>query len=315
MNASPPRKVLALVNPRSGISAMTPDVFDVMSKVWDQPEIDLSFQFSRSEADGRAKVRRAVQAGVDTVLVVGGDGMVNTIGAELVGTDVALGVVPTGSGNGFARHFDVPLQPAEAVQSLWTARRVRIDVGAANGRPFFVTCSMAWDATIVRSFERSPVRGVVPYVLAGVYEFLEYKPQPFVVQVDDGPRRTFEDPLVFTVANLTQYGGGALIAPSACPDDGHLELVYIARRHAPALLPLVPRLFTGTFDRSTYVKTFRLKHLRATRAEAGPIQVDGELVQAPGEVEITVLPRALTVLVPARHERHTALTAPSPQPA
>lgn len=292
------RKVLALINPRSGVVGAAADIMTTVGRHWDRPDIDLSFQFSQSESDGRAKVRRAIEAGVDTVLVVGGDGMVNTIGAELVGTEVALGVVPTGSGNGFARHFDIPLQPDDASKALVKARRQPIDVGVANGRSFFVTCSMAWDATIVRTFEKSPVRGVIPYVLAGVYEFLDYQPQPFSVVLDDQPERVFEDPLVFTVANLTQYGGGAQIAPSACPDDGFLELVFIARRHAPALLPMLPRLFTGTFDRTPYVKTFRLSRMKVKRRQPAPIQVDGELVEAPADVEIRVLPRALSVLIP-----------------
>ena len=67
------------------------------------------------------KVRRAIDRGTDTVLVVGGDGMVNTIGSELVNTDVRLGVVPAGSGNGFARHFKIPLHPIAAAQALLTA--------------------------------------------------------------------------------------------------------------------------------------------------------------------------------------------------
>ncbi len=292
------RKVLALVNPRSGVSGAAADAMRIVARHWDRSGIDLSFKFSHSESDGRAKVRRAIESGIDTVLVVGGDGMVNTIGGELVGTDVALGVVPTGSGNGFARHFDIPLQPDDAAEALVKARRQSIDVGMANGRSFFVTCSMAWDATIVRTFEKSPVRGVFPYVLAGVYEFIDYQPQPFTVILDGEPERVFEDPLVFTVANLTQYGGGAQIAPSACPDDGFLELVFIARRHAPALLPMLPRLFTGTFDRTPYVKTFRLSRMKVRRRQPAPIQMDGELLEAAAEIEIEVRPRALSVLIP-----------------
>ncbi|HEY5621028.1 MAG TPA: acylglycerol kinase family protein, partial [Pontiella sp.] len=96
------KQVLVLINPKSGTG--TPCRYiEAIEKVWDTPEHDLSFQFTQSAQDGAAKVRRAVERGTETVLVVGGDGVVNTIGSELVNTPVRMGVVPAGSGNGFAR--------------------------------------------------------------------------------------------------------------------------------------------------------------------------------------------------------------------
>ena len=127
------------------------------------------YQFSKSIGDSRNKVKDAIEHDVDTVIVVGGDGMINSIGNLLLGTGVILGVIPTGSGNGFARHFEIPLQPEKAIRSLAKGRVTEIDVGTANGRPFFITCSLAWDAAIVKSFEKSPVRGILPYVFAATY--------------------------------------------------------------------------------------------------------------------------------------------------
>lgn len=151
-------------------------IYRALEQGWDLPSLDLTLQISQTAEDGRAKVRRAVEEGVDTVLVVGGDGMVSTMGAVLVGSDVALGVVPAGSGNGFARHFGIPLEPAKAIRALARAERRRIDVGTVNERPFFVTCGMAWDAALARSFAKSPFRGVLPYVFSGAYELLGYVP-------------------------------------------------------------------------------------------------------------------------------------------
>ncbi len=292
------RKVRVLLNPRSGVSRSFGEIQEVFERYWDHPGIDLTFQFSKNFEDGQAKARRAVAEGVDTMLVVGGDGMVNSIGSVLIGTDVALGVVPTGSGNGFARHFDIPLIPQKAVQALADAHRRRIDVGLANSRPFFVTCSMAWDAAIVRTFEKSPVRGVLPYVLAGAYELIAYEPQSFRVKLDGGGPIDFKEPMVFTVANLTQFGGGARIAPTACPDDGDLELVVVARRDAPWLVRDLPKLWDGRVDQLDRVTTTRFSTLHVERENAAAIQVDGELIESQADVTITVEPRSLTVLVP-----------------
>lgn len=296
------RKVRVLINPRSGVYRSFADIQDEIERCWDQPGLDISYQFSRSEQDGRAKTRRAVEEGVETVLAVGGDGMVNCVGSQLVGTEVALGVIPTGSGNGFARHFNIPLIPQKAVQALAHAGRQRIDVGTANQRPFFVTCSMAWDAAIVRSFEKFPVRGIVPYLLAGAYELINYVPQPISVTVDGDRRFTFEDPLVFTVANLTEFGGGARIAPMACPDDGVLELVVVARKNAVSVVADFVRLLDGRLQQIDKVTSLRFSRLEAKRSRPAPIQLDGEFVDGGEQVTIEVRPRALTVLTPSRQE-------------
>ncbi len=265
---------------------------------WEKPDCDLSIQFSVSPEDGRAKARRAVADGADVLLAAGGDGMVNSIGSELIGTRTALGVIPAGSGNGFARHFDIPLDVEKAVAVLAGASARAIDVGYANDRPFFVTCSLAWDAALVKHFEQSPIRGVLPYVFAAVYEFFEYKPQPFTLQTDDGETIRIEDPLLCTVANLTQYGGGAQIAPGAKADDGRLQLVTLRQKDMPWILPMLGKVFDGTLDRLREVETRSFKTLTVTRKQKGPMQLDGELVEAPAEVKLRVEPRALRVLVP-----------------
>lgn len=269
-----------------------------IDRYWDVPGIDLSYQFCQSVADSGEKVKRAVDACIDTILVAGGDGTISSVGRALVGTDVELGVVPTGSGNGFARHFGIPLSPPKAVAAMAKAKTMRIDVGVVNNTPFLVTCSMAWDASIARSFAALPVRGVLPYVFAGVQEFLGYKPQPVDIRFDSGEELHVEDPFVFTIANLTQYGGGALIAPHARPDDGSLELVVALRQDAPKLVANVGRLFNGTLDQLPEVVFRSFERMTVRREHAAPIQIDGELVDAPAEIEVRVVPGALNVLVP-----------------
>lgn len=296
---SPRREIRVLINPKSGFAQSLGATLKAIEAAWYAVGAEVVYQFSNDVADGVSKARRAVADGIETLLVAGGDGMINTIGAELVGTNTALGVIPAGSGNGFARHFNIPLQTDKAAAVLAQAMRTRIDVGTANGRPFFVTCSMAWDAALVRHFEKSPVRGIVPYVLAGAQGFLEFKPQPFRAILDEREELSFADPMVFTVANLTQFGGGARIAPQACSDDGCLELVVFSRQDFPKILPEMGRLFDGTLDRIPQVVTRRFRHLRVLRASAAELQLDGELVQAGTEVEVCVREKALNVLVPA----------------
>jgi diacylglycerol kinase family enzyme len=291
-------KVRILINPNSGMGFALDRIRRTLIEFWDRPGSELSIQFSTSKEDGQAKARKAVEEGVGRLLVIGGDGMVNTIGSVLIGTDTALGVIPAGSGNGFARHFNTPLDIVKATEALALAQSQRIDVGYADGHPFFVTCSLAWDAALVDIFDKSPVRGVLPYVFAAVYKFFEYTPQPFTLIIDNGEELTIEDPQICTVANLSQYGGGAQIAPGAQADDGQLQLVTIRQRDLPLIIPMLGKLFDGTIDRLHGIQTRPFRTLTVRRKAAGPMQLDGELIAAPAEVQISVRPLALNVLVP-----------------
>jgi len=292
------RKIRILANRRSGVRWSFDRVQRAFDRHFDRNGVEVTYQFCHSKEDCVSKVDAAVRDGIELLVAIGGDGTVNTIGSRLLETDVVLGVVPVGSGNGLARHFEMPLAPADAVESLAKATVARIDVGLINGRPFLVTASMAWDAALVRTFEKFPVRGILPYVFAGVKEFLDYKPQAISVELDTGETLNVRDPLVVTVANLTQYGGGAVIAPQAEADDGELELVIVRRDDVPFILANLPKLLSGALTHIPQFVFRRFRRLTARRAAAAPIQVDGELADAPAEVNVSLKPGALRILVP-----------------
>ena len=298
MEAIALRRILVLINPRSGLGWSFSNLRRAMDKAWDKPGIDLSYQFCQNLVDSTAKVERAISSGVDTIIVVGGDGTVNSIGRMLIGSNVTLGIIPVGSGNGFARHFSIPLSPSKAALALAGGTVQTIDVGVVGDTPFLVTASMAWEAAITESFEKSPIRGILPYVLAGVQELFEYVPQDLRVRLDASEEIVFKDPVIFTVANLSQYGGGAKIAPHARADDGYLELVVARRQDMGKLIANIGRLFDGTITRIPEVMTYQFQEMEVIRKRAAPIQIDGELVDAPVSVSVAVRPASLRVLVP-----------------
>jgi YegS/Rv2252/BmrU family lipid kinase len=290
------KKVLVLINPKSGISGPFRYIMAIQN-VWDNGEYDIFYQFSRSAVDGIEKVRRAIDLGVTTILVVGGDGMVNTIGCELVGSDVRLGVMPAGSGNGFARHFKIPMQPGPAAEALLNGQTAKIDVGKVNDRMFFVTCSLAWDGALVETFEKYPFRGLVPYVLAGAQQLLEYRAQPFHIEMD-GKEFKMKHPLIFTIANLSQFGSDFLVAPDAKADDGNLELVAIETKDMPMVLAQVHRFIEKTFHQHPLVCNHHFKKMTVRRENNSPLQIDGEIYNTTNDVTIEVIPSALNVIIP-----------------
>ena len=106
--------------------------------------------------------------------------------------------------------------------------------------------------------------------------------------------------MLFTVANMTQYGAGAQIAPEAEADDGWLQLVTLRQKDVPWVIPALHRFFDGTLGQLRRISTRSFRSLEVHRRGGGPMQIDGELIETSADVEIHVRPRALKVLVPER---------------
>ena len=294
------RKVRVFYNRRSGPGASRfHRVEEAFSKEWKDAAEDLAWYFPASREESSRMVRAALADGADCIVVCGGDGTVSSIGRELVGTGVPMGVVPLGSGNGLARHFGQDLDPAASVAQLARGVLRDLDVGYADGAPFLVSASVAWDAELVRAYDRMPLRGVGSYVLAGAVSLLDYAPQPLTATVDGTETFTIEDPFLFTIGNVSGWGGGALIDPRSDPSDGRMELVAGRRRDAPRMLADIASVFTtGTSSLPGAIcRSFR--DLLVERPEARPIQLDGELVAAGRAVRFTVESGRMKILVPS----------------
>ncbi len=296
--------VRVFVNRRSGSGWTFDAVERAFAATWSGVAQSIDYQFPDTREQAVRLTRRALAEGIDCVVVAGGDGTVNSIGVELIGSDTCLAVVPLGSGNGLARHFGLSMRPTDAIAQLARGRTRSMDVGVVAGRPFLVSCSMAWDAALVRTYNRSPVRGVWSYVFAGVVEFFDYRPQPIRAQLDCEETIELRRPILFTVGNLSGWGGGARIADDASEDDGLLELCAARQVDAPILLAHIAEVFEGGLKDVPRVIFRRFRELVIHRQDPHPIQLDGELVEAGRELCVSVRPNALRVLVPAGREQN-----------
>ena len=143
------------------------------------------------------------------------------------------------------------------------------------------------------------MRGVGSYVLAGAVSFLDYASQPITATVDGDRTFTIEDPFLFTIGNVSGWGGGALIDPSSDPSDGKMELVAGRKRDAPRMLADIASVFTTGTSSLPGAIHLSFRNLLVERPEARPIQLDGELVAAGRAVHFRVESGKMKLLVPA----------------
>jgi diacylglycerol kinase family enzyme len=255
-------------------------------------------------SDRRGHVRElavaAARSGSRLVMVWGGDGSMNEAGSALLGTDVPLGVIPAGSGNGLARELGIPMQPAAAIAAALKGRPRVIDGGELGGRPFFNVAGVGFDAHIASCFDRAPRRGLATYVRVSARELLTYRAGSYRIDCGDPesvtahitPRRA----LLVTIANSPQFGNGARITPFARVDDGRLDLVVYEEVSRFSTICALPKLFTGGIER---VRGFTTQQIERARIESDlpmTFHVDGEPVEGGTALEVRVLPRALAVI-------------------
>lgn len=285
-------KVLFIINPYSGIKNWEKVVGYVKSS-WGGTAHQFDIQTTWELGQGERLARKAVSEEFDIVVAVGGDGTINEIARGLVGTATALGVVPGGSGNGFARHFDIPLSRKAAVKLLLNPEFKRMDVGEVNGKMFLVTCGTGMDAHITKLFHAGPRMGLLSYFIATLGGLLGYKPPNIKIIMEENELEV--EPILITAANLAQYGGGVRIAPAADPFDGFLDLCIVKRMSAALVLYHWPKLFTGRIKRIPATTIIRVKDVTIITKFSEPVHIDGDPIEPANELRIKVKPKALKI--------------------
>ena len=251
-----------------------------------------------TEARGHARelAKAAVRRGARLVISWGGDGTLNEVASALAFQDVPLGLVPSGSGNGFARELGVDPRPERAIADAIRAEPRAIDLGEVDDRLFVNVAGFGFDAHVAAEFDkRGGRRGFAGYAAITARALLTYVPRTYTITTAGGCKASRA--ILVTVANSAQFGNGARIAPRALLDDGLLDLVVVEERARWRTVCHVPRLFDGTVER---IPGCSIRHVqRATIESDQPLlfHVDGEPVQGEKRARIRVHPAALRVAV------------------
>lgn len=210
---------------------------------------DADVKFTTGPADAQRYASAAVDAGHELVVAWGGDGTVNGVASGLSGSEVALGIVPAGSGNGLARDLEIPLDVRAALAVAATGTTRAIDVGELNGSLFFNVAGIGLDASIAARLAQPGVRrGLLGYIQATIIELPSYRACDYVITVpDDGSGKVITTSALFiAIANSRQYGKGAQIAPRARLDDGLMDIVVIKPQSVLSVASRIPAFFNGT---------------------------------------------------------------------
>lgn len=231
------------------------------------------------------------------VVAVGGDGTVNEVASGLIGTNTALGIIPNGSGNGFARHLDISTRMNRAVEMLNSSEIINVDYGMVNNQPFFSTCGVGFDAVVAQDFSDSS-RGLKRYIQSIFKDLFQYKPETYHLKGNGIDLTTTA--FLINFANAGQWGYDAYIAPRASVQDGWLDVAVVSEFPMVAAPGLALSLFTKNIDEKLHLNTLRAKELTLTRQSEGVAHIDGTPVTMPAQLHVKIVEDGLKVLVKKR---------------
>lgn len=249
------------------------------------------------EDPGRGQTEKAVSAGVDVVFACGGDGTVMSCVSALVGTDVALAVLPQGTGNLLAANLGLSTDLAAGLEVAVERGRRQLDVGAVEDAYFTVMAGMGFDAQMLEATsETTKARIGWPAYVMGAARHLRDRPMRVTIRLDDRPplRRRARSVLV---ANVGRLQGGVTLLADAEPDDGWLDVAVLTPRTLRHWLAMSWALVRRR-DSVPRMEVFRARRVQVTSNRAQPRELDGDLILPGRRLVAEVRPRALWLCVP-----------------
>jgi YegS/Rv2252/BmrU family lipid kinase len=299
MKMPPPenrRKPLFIINPDSGVIPVN----YLVSLGLDLRKDDITVAKSLSKEDTETLISQNFH-NHDVFVAAGGDGTVHTVATHLVGSDKILGVLPLGSGNGFAREFGFNINVSSLMSDIRKAEIMPIDIIEINDKMCLNVAGIGLDSFVAHSFNNLKLRGFFPYVWLTLKTFVQLR--PFHVTIYTGGEKIVSEKLfVVTIANTRQFGNNAFIAPDAIPNDGMIDLVLI--KPFPKILGpvFVIRLFTKRINRSKYVRHLKTDREIVIETSETRLHIDGEPVKISGKVTVKIKNEVLMVLK-TRHNK------------
>lgn len=259
--------------------------------------IEAKVGLKTSGAAARDLARKAVKSGEALVIVAGGDGTIGDVAAELIGKDIVLGIVPTGTMNNVARSLGVPLdiEDACALIGMGTTRHIdmgRITTSAGTDAEYFLECAGVGLSAIVAAGGQAFVKRRWNLVPRALRKFFEAKPGKIVVELDDTVVEATTQ--IITVSNAPLMGNKMLAVPGGKMDDGFLDVqVYDGMDMAA----LVKHFKAASSDSPDDLKTYRASKVRIKSAEPIPANADMNIAPEQNVIEMEVIPKALTMIV------------------
>lgn len=287
------RKILFIINPVAGQGATKkyiPIIHEVMS------ELDYDIKISKFEGDATQIAKDNALAYTD-IISVGGDGTLTEIIDALGDFKGALGILPAGTGNDFARSIDLPKEPQECLEIIKSGQTKSVDLPSLNDHHFINVASFGIDGGVIRDTDKikKHIPGTPAYILGSLKNIIAFKPYKVSIKIDE--KKLEREIVLIAVGNGKYFGGGMKVTPEAEIDDGLLDVVLANKTRKSKLVKLFSQLFNGNHMGDKIVEHYKCKEF-SIESEAGIlINKDGNLVgEVPAKISIGL--KKINIIIP-----------------
>jgi YegS/Rv2252/BmrU family lipid kinase len=288
------KKICFIINPISGVGRQKV-IEKLIDECLDRTKFVYEIAYTNAPKHATALAKSAAEKKADIVVAVGGDGSVNETAKGLIGSDTAMAIIPTGSGNGLARYLTIPLNLKKAMDVINNGSLKKIDTVNLNDETFVNVAGVGFDAHIGWEFAKFGKRGFSSYVKVIMREFPKYKPQDFELSIDG--KVMHKKAFLISFANGSQWGNNAHIAPTADVSDGVMDIAIVKDINFLNGLAIGYRLFKKTLHKSVHLEIIKTSEVTLIQ-KANIAHIDGEPLETGNVLHIKVNPLSLNVIVP-----------------
>lgn len=298
-----PKKIVLIVNPTAG--SYLPNSHNIAATISNLKEYGWHAELKLTEKSGDAAciAREAVEQHIDIVVAIGGDGTIHEVIQELAGSETALGVLPSGTVNVWAREVGIPLDIVQAGHVLYEGQIRRIDLGQINEEYFLLMVGIGIDGEITKAIEKRPVKrlGIIGYLLMAAWLGFRYPAFRIIIRMND--RAIKLKALQVIIGNTQLYGGALKYTWRARCDDGLIDICVVRKRsNVLGRVLVILDFLLGRKQRSQWVRYETGSEIKLYTRKAIAIQVDGEPFGSTSTGRhptiLRVIPNALKVVVP-----------------
>jgi diacylglycerol kinase (ATP) len=289
------KNVLFIVNKYSG-TGYQPEVEGRMLTACEKFDIECTIEFTTGRGHATELATEGVEKKFDRIIAVGGDGTVNEVARGLLHTSTPMGIIPKGSGNGLARHLGIAMKLEPALNQILGGQVITMDTFKMNDRLSLNVSGIGFDGHIANLFSVGQRRGFWGYAKLVVREFLSYR--EFDAQVDLQEQTRAHKPFMIAIANASQYGNNARVAPVASITDEALQLAIIRKVPAQRGFHFGYQMFTGKLETGKDYECLSFKHGVINVPAPVAFHIDGEPCGHATSFKIDLLPRSLQMVVP-----------------
>ncbi len=288
------KRIAFIINPVSGTNNKS-NIKKKISDFFENKDFEIDLITTKRAGDAKRFAGQFVREHFDAVIAVGGDGTVNEVVNGIFGSKIALGIIPSGSGNGFARHIKIPLNAEGSLQAIEEFFTTDVDVMNVNNNISVNVSGIGFDALVAKKFHTSTTRGLKTYVKIIFSEFINYKNQNYSIIIDD--QEIQKKAFLISFANSSQFGNNAYISPEASITDGKIDLCIIKKFSFFVAFSLGIKLMTKKIHKSKYLEIIRAKEIEIEQNDDF-CHLDGDFMNSGNSLNIKIIPGAINMIIP-----------------